>query len=128
MATCSDNSTVGITGCGASYGGELQHSVARCSWSTHPDGRAHITGTVNQIDYLWKGDRIRHPDETTGAKALHLVDGRLRGLAPDGPHPWATLPGVVAPGSPPEGNQGTLTPTSAPPVAPAATETAMRGR
>lgn len=64
MATCVDNPALGIIGCGATFGGERQHSVARVSWSDHPDGRAHITGALTTIDKCWKkgkGDQMAHP-------------------------------------------------------------------
>lgn len=86
MATCTDNPRLGLKGCGATYGGELQHSVARCKWSTHPDGRAHLTGTVNQIDKLWRGETLQHPDDVPKAH-LELADGRLRGTIQS---PWIT--------------------------------------
>lgn len=57
MATCVDNPATGRTGCGASFSGQLQHSVAKVPWSTHPDGLAHITGRLSTIDMCWsKGD------------------------------------------------------------------------
>ena len=58
MATCTDNARLGRTGCGATYSGELQHSVARVPWSRHPDGLAHITASLSVIDKCWaKGGR-----------------------------------------------------------------------
>lgn len=57
MSTCGDNPRIGRIGCGASFSGELQHSVAKVPWSTHPDGLAHITGRLSTIDLCWrKGD------------------------------------------------------------------------
>ena len=52
-ATCGDVPALGIIGCGATYGGEMQHSVARADWSERPDGRAHITGRLGTIDRCW---------------------------------------------------------------------------
>jgi hypothetical protein len=52
-ATCVDNPRLGLVGCGATYGGEVQHSVARVPWSTSPDGMAHITGRLSTIDKCW---------------------------------------------------------------------------
>ena len=54
MATCVDSHRIGRIGCGASFSGELQHSVAKVSWSTHSDGMAHITGRLSTIDMCWK--------------------------------------------------------------------------
>lgn len=81
MATCTDNPRLGIIGCGARYTGERQHSIARVAWSEHGDGRAHITGSVTQIERLWAGDRMRHPSELPKS-GLVIVDGRL--TDPDG--------------------------------------------
>ena len=53
MATCSNNPRLGRVGCGQTFGGEMQHSVARVSWSTHPDGMAHITGRLSTIEACW---------------------------------------------------------------------------
>lgn len=63
MSTCTDNTRLGIIGCGAEYGGERQHCVARAGWSTQPDGRAHITGALSTIDSLWRGEKMMHPSE-----------------------------------------------------------------
>ena len=55
--TCSDNHRLGRIGCGQTYGGEMQHSVAKVSWSQHPDGMAHITARLSTIEKCWaKGD------------------------------------------------------------------------
>jgi hypothetical protein len=83
MASCVDNPRCGIIGCGATYTGERQHSVARVAWSDSPDGRAHVSGTVAQIDSLWRDGRMRHPDELKSG--LYLTDDRqLRYPAPEG--------------------------------------------
>lgn len=74
MAECGDNPRLGIVGCGATYTGERQHSVALADWSDQPDGRAHVTGSVNQIDSLWAHGRMRHPDELKSG--LYLTDDR----------------------------------------------------
>jgi hypothetical protein len=54
MAKCTDNTRLGRVGCGATYSGEMQHSVARVPWSEHPDGLAHITGRYTTIDVCWR--------------------------------------------------------------------------
>ncbi len=64
MATCSDNPRLGRIGCGQTFGGEMQHSVARVSWSAHPDGMAHVTGRLSTIDKCWakgKGGEMANP-------------------------------------------------------------------
>jgi len=62
MSICNDNHRLGLVGCGASYNGRQQHSVARVSWSDQPDGRAHLTFTTEaNVDKCWKGDTMRHP-------------------------------------------------------------------
>ena len=59
MTTCSDNHRLGRIGCGQTFGGEMQHSVAKVSWSTHPDGMAHITGKLSTIEKCWaKGNKL----------------------------------------------------------------------
>ncbi len=60
---CTSNPRLGLIGCGAEYGGERQHSVARVAWSEHDDGRAHITGALSTIDALWRGEKMLHPAE-----------------------------------------------------------------
>lgn len=57
MATCTDNTTLGRIGCGATYSGEMQHCVAVVPWSTHPDGMAHITAKSSTIDLMWAKGR-----------------------------------------------------------------------
>jgi len=67
MGVCVDNPRLGITGCRASYGGEMQHSVARVPWGASADGRAHITGRLSTIDKCWtKGGVLRNPAEVAG--------------------------------------------------------------
>ncbi len=65
MATCTDNPSTGRIGCGATFSGERQHCIARVPWSTHPDGRAHITAAVSTIDTMWRkgGAAPAHPAE-----------------------------------------------------------------
>lgn len=68
MAICTDNARLGRIGCGASYTGETQHSVAKVSWSTHPDGMAHISAADSTILKLWgkgrkSGGEMAHPAE-----------------------------------------------------------------
>jgi hypothetical protein len=50
---CSDNPATGRIGCGATGSGETQHCVAKVTWSTQPDGRAHISARLSTIDFLW---------------------------------------------------------------------------
>jgi len=64
MARCVDNPRLGRIGCGQEYSGEIQHSTARVSWSTSPDGMAHITARLSTIDHLWskgKGVEMANP-------------------------------------------------------------------
>ena len=69
MAKCSENTRLGRIGCGAEYGGELQHCVAKVPWSKYPDGRAHVTGRVSTIDAMWdKGPGTYPADPTTVAE------------------------------------------------------------
>jgi hypothetical protein len=89
MATCSDNTRLGRIGCGATYHGELQHSVAKVSWSTHPDGMAHITASLSLIDILWNkggGDTMVDPAtvlDKTGTPRFRLdTRGIWRNAAP----------------------------------------------
>lgn len=65
MATCSDNARLGRTGCGASYSGALQHSVARVPWSRHPDGLSHVTASLSVIDQCWEKGRGVMADPVT---------------------------------------------------------------
>lgn len=53
MTTCSDNHRLGRVSCGQTYGGEMQHCVARVSWSEHEDGYAHVTAKLGTIELLW---------------------------------------------------------------------------
>lgn len=53
MSTCSDNHRLGRIGCGQTFGGEMQHCVAKVSWSQHPDGMAHITAKLSTIEKCW---------------------------------------------------------------------------
>lgn len=57
MSVCVDNARLGRAGCGATYGGELQHSVARVPWSRHLDGLSHVTASVSVIDKCWDKGR-----------------------------------------------------------------------
>ena len=57
MSKCTDNPRLGRISCGAEFGGELQHCVARVPWSSSPDGMAHLTARASTIDFLWaKGE------------------------------------------------------------------------
>lgn len=53
MSECKDSPRVGRISCGGTYGGELQHCVARVSWSQFPDGLAHVTASLSVIERLW---------------------------------------------------------------------------
>ena len=62
---CVDNSRLGRIGCGQEYSGELQHSVAKVSWSEFPDGLAHVTAYLSTIDRCWskgKGEMLNPKD------------------------------------------------------------------
>ena len=61
MASCSTNTRIGRIGCTDTFTGEMQHCVARASWSTHPDGIAHITASHGIIDQLWRLGNGREP-------------------------------------------------------------------
>ena len=66
MSRCADNPATGRIGCGQTFGGESQHCVARVPWSTHPDGRAHVTASLSTIEYMWtKGDGTHPADPST---------------------------------------------------------------
>ena len=57
MTRCTDNHRLKRQACDCEFGGELQHCVARVSWSEHPDGRAHVTAVLSTIEHMWaKGD------------------------------------------------------------------------
>lgn len=62
MSTCRDNHRLGRIGCGASYSGNTQHSVATVSWSRHPDGQAHVTASLGVIERLWRNQRTEMAD------------------------------------------------------------------
>lgn len=51
--TCTDNPRLGRVGCGATFGGEMQHCIAKAPWSTHADGMVHITAKLSTIELLW---------------------------------------------------------------------------
>lgn len=81
MTVCTDNSRLDLTGCGATYNGRQQHSVARVGWSTHPDGRAHVTFTTETAaDLCWRGDRMRDPATVTNRKGERLLTLGGRGV------------------------------------------------
>lgn len=65
MSICVDNPALGLIGCAQSYGGELQHSVARVPWSEHPDSRAHVTASVSVIDRCWSKGRGQMAEPST---------------------------------------------------------------
>lgn len=69
---CVDNPVLGRIGCGATFGGEMQHCVAKVSWSTHPDGIAHITAKLSTIDLLWSKGKTEPADPAT--LGLHQDD------------------------------------------------------
>ena len=57
MSRCTSSKRLRRVACDCEFGGELQHCVARVSWSEHPDGRAHVTAVASTIDQMWaKGD------------------------------------------------------------------------
>jgi len=53
MSACTDSTTNHRKNCGQQFGGELQHCVARVSWSEFPDGLAHVTASLSVIERLW---------------------------------------------------------------------------
>lgn len=63
MAKCTDNERLGRIGCGQTYYGEMQHSVAKVPWSEFPDGMAHMTARAGLIDMLWQGNVLRDPKD-----------------------------------------------------------------
>jgi hypothetical protein len=71
MARCRNNSATGRIGCGAEYGGEMQHMVERVSWSEHPDGRAHVTGRLSTIERLRSGKGKREPSNPADDEKLY---------------------------------------------------------
>jgi hypothetical protein len=93
MSRCTDNPRAGRTGCGATYTGGMAHSVARVPWSTHPDGRAHITfGTDKASLVCWRGDTMRDPSTITtkDGRNVFAQDERSvwRYAPPDQPREW----------------------------------------
>ncbi len=90
MSTCTDSPTAARIGCGQTYSGELQHCVARASWSTHPDGRAHITAARSTIDKLWAkgGSEPANPAELEFEQDDR---GRWRAPGADDDH-WTAQP------------------------------------
>ena len=72
--TCVDNPRLGRSGCGATYSGRVQHSVARVPWSTHPDGLAHVTFTGEDAsDLCWRGGTMRDPATVRHPKTGELL-------------------------------------------------------
>lgn len=65
VSTCTDNTRLGRIGCGATYGGELQHSVAAVPWSAHLDGFAHVTASLSVIDHCWNKGKGQMADPAT---------------------------------------------------------------
>jgi len=53
VSKCTNNERLSRVSCGCEFGGELQHCVARVSWSEYPDGRAHVTAVLSTIDTMW---------------------------------------------------------------------------
>lgn len=78
---CVDNPVLGIVGCGASFGGEMQHCVAPAGWSQHADGKAHITGRLSTIEKCWIAP-------TKGARAVLVDPATIPGLIEDGRGVW----------------------------------------
>ena len=75
---CTDNPRLGITGCGATYSGEMQHCVAAVSWSEHTDGKAHITARLSTLERLWRKNTLANPAETSDL----MLDGHGRWVKP----------------------------------------------
>jgi hypothetical protein len=91
MATvsCVDNPRLNLIGCGATYGGERQHSVARVSWSRHPDGRAHETfSTANLCDVCWQGSTMHDPRTVLRRDGNPALTQDSRGVW----HRWSATP------------------------------------
>lgn len=105
---CTDNPRLALVGCGATYGGERQHSVARVSWSEHPDGRAHQTfATVRAADMCWHGDTMRDPRTLHRRNGNPVVKQDAAGIWHHWhtePHPKGAKPARVALGATKQGN------------------------
>lgn len=90
-SVCVDNPRLGLVGCGATYQGRQQHSVARVPWSDQPDGRAHLTfSNERACDFCWRGDTMRHPATVTtkdGEPRLSLDDRGIWHCGPPGGRP-----------------------------------------
>lgn len=78
---CTTNRAMGIIGCGATYGGEMQHCVAPADWSQYPDGKAHITGRLSTIEKCWIAP-------TKGARAVLVDPETVDGLVQDDRGVW----------------------------------------
>lgn len=92
MSACTDSHATKRQSCGQTFGGELQHCVARVPWSQYPDGRAHLTASLSAIDYLWRkgGDTLANP-----AEHGFTQDERGRWRSPADPEVTATLWGAA---------------------------------
>jgi hypothetical protein len=78
MATCTDSPRSGRIGCGATFSGRRQHSVARVSWSQHPDGLAHETFSTEQnVDRCWRNGQMVDP-RSLPTKLMQGADGVWR--------------------------------------------------
>lgn len=86
MSTCTDNPALGIIGCGGQFSGELQHCVAKASWSKHPDGRAHISGRLSTIDKLWV--KSNEPQNPALVEGLVQRENGKWGVDFDKPESW----------------------------------------
>lgn len=81
MSICTDNERLGVVGCGATYSGQMCHSVARVDWSTHPDGRAHCTfPSVLMADRCWRGSVMRDPAHVVDRKGVAVFRRDDRGV------------------------------------------------
>ena len=84
MSRCTDNPATGRIGCGATFGGERQHVVARVPWSQHADGIAHETfSTLANVDRCWRDGIMHDPRTVTNRAGEHVLfqgdDGVWRG-------------------------------------------------
>lgn len=80
---CHDSPRLGIVGCGATYGGEMQRSVATVPWSRYPDGKAHVTGRLSVIDVCWDKGPGEYADDSK-----QMADPAACGFAQDDRGIW----------------------------------------
>lgn len=80
MSVCTDNTRLGLIGCGAPYTGNAGHSVAEVPWSTHPDGRAHVTFASDEACLAcWSAAGMRDPATLRGRDSELLLEQDGRG-------------------------------------------------